>query len=263
MGKAVSAAALPDGGFGVELADGDPVRARRLLVTTGLVDELPDVPGVRERWGRDVILCPYCQGWEIRDQAMVVLGSGPLAVHQALMFRQWTDDLTLLLHTAPEPKPEEMEQLTARGTTVVTGEAAGLVVADDRLTGVRLATGELIAAQVLVVGPRFVASDGVLASLGLAAAEHPTGMGTHVLADSTGRTAVPGVWVAGNVADLAAGIVAAAAAGSWAAAQINADLTAEDTALAVAERARSQGGQPDPAPQARTPEIRPAPAAAR
>ena len=190
---------------------------------------------MRERWGRDVIHCPYCRGWEVRDQAMAVLGTGPLAVHQALMFRQWSDTLTLLLHTAQVPTDEEMEQLSARGINVVHGEVTGLVVTDDRLTGVQMASREVIAAQVLVVGPRFAASDGVLNSLDVAAVEHQMGVGTHVQADSAGLTAAPGVWVAGNVADLAAGIVAATAAGSWTAAQINADLTAEDTARAVAE----------------------------
>ena len=80
------------------LADGRGVRARRLLVTTGLVDELPDVPGLRERWGRDVLHCPYCHGWEVRDQAIGVLASGPMSVHQALLFRQLSADVAYFLH---------------------------------------------------------------------------------------------------------------------------------------------------------------------
>jgi thioredoxin reductase len=86
-------------GFQVALTDGQAVSARRLLVTTGLADELPGVPGVAERWGRDVLHCPYCHGWEVRDQRIGVLASGPLSVHQALLFRQWSSDVTLLLHT--------------------------------------------------------------------------------------------------------------------------------------------------------------------
>jgi len=82
-------AARPNrGGFEVEVAGGPTVRGRRLLVTTGLVDELPEVPGVRELWGRDVLHCPYCHGWEVRDQPLGVLATGPLSVHQALMWRQ-------------------------------------------------------------------------------------------------------------------------------------------------------------------------------
>src|SRR6185503_16115235 len=99
-GEVTSAHRLDDGGFHVVLGD-RIVQARRLLVTTGLVDELPDVAGVAERWGRDVLHCPYCHGWEVRDQAIGVLGSSPFAVHAALMWRQWSADVTLFRHTAP------------------------------------------------------------------------------------------------------------------------------------------------------------------
>ncbi|MFD0662507.1 hypothetical protein [Thermocatellispora tengchongensis] len=75
-GTVTRARPLDGGGFQVDLADGRSVRARRLLVTTGLVDELPDVPGLAERWGREVLHCPYCHGWEVRDQPIGVLG-GP------------------------------------------------------------------------------------------------------------------------------------------------------------------------------------------
>ena len=78
-------------GFTVGLADGRTVSARRLLVTTGVVDELPEIPGLRERWGRDVIHCPYCHGWEVRDRAIGVLASSPMVAHQALLFRQLSD----------------------------------------------------------------------------------------------------------------------------------------------------------------------------
>ena len=141
-GKVVDGAvatAVRDGdGFVVTLADGRSVRARRLLVTTGLVDELPDVPGLRERWGRDVLHCPYCHGWEVRDQAVGVLASGPMSVHQALLFRQWTGDVTYFSHTMPAPTPEQAEQFAARGITVVDGEVAAVETVDDRLAGVRM-----------------------------------------------------------------------------------------------------------------------------
>ena len=230
----VASAEVVDGGFAVELEDGRRVGARRLLVTTGLVDELPDVPGVRERWGRDVLHCPYCHGWEVRDQAIGVLASGPMAVHQALLFRQLTADVTLFLHTAPEPTDEEAEQLAARGITVVEGEVASLEVHEDRLTGVRLQSGEVIPRSAVVVGPRFAARAGMLADLGLETTTHPSGMGEHIEADATGLTAVPGVWVAGNVTDPTAQVLGSASAGAMAGAAINADLMAEDTREAVA-----------------------------
>lgn len=230
----VSTAARDTEGFTVALAGGGSVRARRLLVATGLVDELPDVPGLRERWGREVVHCPYCHGWEVRDQAIGVLASGPLSVHQALLFRQWSDDVTFFSHTRPQPSGEEAEQLAARGIRVVDGEVTSLAVAEDRLVGVRLSDGTLVSREALAVSPRMVARAGFLAALGLRPVEHPSGAGEHIPAEPTGRTDVPGVWVAGNVTDLAAQVGAAAAAGATAAAQINADLVAEETRQAVA-----------------------------
>ena len=233
-GGRVASAALVDGGFAVGLEDGRRVGARRLLVTTGLVDELPDVPGVRERWGRDVLHCPYCHGWEVRDQPIGVLALNSWAAHQALLFRQWSADVTLFLHTAPRPTDEEAEQLTARGIAVVEGEVASLEVVGNRLAGVRMGGGEVVALRALAVMPRFVARTEMLAGLGLETTVHPLGVGEHVEADATGLTAVPGVWVAGNVADLMAQVVGAAEAGVRAGAAINADLVAEDTHHAVA-----------------------------
>ena len=235
--RVVSAQRLRGGMFRVVLADGRVVLARRLLVTTGLVDELLDVPGVAQRWGRDVLHCPYCHGWEVRDRAIGVLASGPLAVHQALLFRQLSADVILFLHTAPAPGPAEREQLAARGIAVVDGEVAALEVTGDRLTGVRLRCGEVIPRQALVVQPRFMARADVLISLGLEPADQHIGghvVGSCVPADPTGATAVPGVWVAGNVTDLRAQVISAAAAGLNTAAAINADLVAEDARDAVA-----------------------------
>ncbi|MEO3781209.1 NAD(P)/FAD-dependent oxidoreductase [Micromonospora sp. B11E3] len=238
----VDGARRQDDGFAVGLADGRTVRARRLLVATGLVDALPDIPGVRERWGRDVLHCPYCHGWEVRDRAIGVLASGPLAVHQALLFRQWSPDVTLFAHTMARPGGEEAEQLAARGVTVVAGEVASLEVAEDRLVGVRLRDGTVVSREAVAVSTRMVARAGFLAALGLRPVEHPLGVGEHVPADPTGRTEVPGVWVAGNVADLAAQVGAAAAGGAVAAAAINADLIAEETRQAVAAQRGSFSG---------------------
>ena len=228
----VATAARDTQGFTVALADGRSVRARRLLVATGLVDQLPDVPGVRERWGRDVVHCPYCHGWEVRDQAIGVLASGPMSVHQALLFRQLSDDITYFSHTMP-PTDEQAEQLAARGIRVVDGAVASLEIVEDRLVGVRLGDGTVVDREALAVAPRMVARAGFLADLGLQPTEHPSGLGEHIPADPTGQTHAAGVWVAGNVTDLAAQVGAAAAAAAAAAAQINADLVAEETRRAV------------------------------
>ncbi|MGW2084566.1 NAD(P)/FAD-dependent oxidoreductase [Streptomyces sp. NPDC001880] len=237
---AVAAERLSDGeGFRVVRKDGAPVVARRLLVTTGLVDELPPVPGLAERWGREVLHCPYCHGREVGSRPVGVLATGPLAVHQALMWRQWSADITLFRHTGPEFTDEEYEQLAARGIAVVDGEVTGLDVTDDRLTGVRLAGGRVVAAEAVVVQPRFTARADFLAGLGLDATEMKAAdqvIGTYVAADPAGATEAPGVWVAGNVADPKGQVVAVAAAGVQAAAAINADLITDDVNRAVAAR---------------------------
>jgi thioredoxin reductase len=244
---AVRSVARREDRFTITLDDQRVTSARRLLVTTGLVDELPAVPGVRERWGRDVLHCPYCHGWEVRDQAIGVLASGPLAVHQALLFRQLTSDVVLFSHTAPALSEEEAEQLAARQVRVVAGRVESLEVVDDRLAGVRLAEGTVVARQALVVSPRLVARSEALAGLGLHPTEHPLGVGEFISGDATGLTTVPGVWVAGNVKNLAAVAMAAAAEGVTAAAAINADLVAEGTRRAVTARRASRCGARPPA----------------
>ena len=222
-----------DGGFDIELADGRTTRARRLLVTTGLIDRIPEIAGLHERWGRDVVHCPYCHGWEVRDRAIGVIANGPMAVHSALLFRQWTDDIVLFTHTMAAPTDEAAEKLAARGIRVITGPVAALEVGGDRISGVRLADGTVVAREIVAVGSRMVAQSEVLRKLGLEAVEHPSGSGEYVQTDAMYRTDVPGVWAAGNVTDLTAQVGAAAAGGAFAAAQINADLVEEETRLAV------------------------------
>jgi thioredoxin reductase/SAM-dependent methyltransferase len=243
-GTVVAAERLDAGDFRVSLADGSAVRAARLLLTTGLVDELPEIPGVAERWGRDVLHCPYCHGYEVRDQAIGVVATGPLAVHQALLWRQWSSDVTLFTHTMPAPEGEEAERLAARGITVVDGPVAGLQVTDDRLTGVRLANGQVISRDAITVATRLTARADVAASLGLKTTEQEMGghvIGTYLAADPTGATSVPGVWVAGNVANVTEQVIGAAGAGVRAAAAINADLIEEETRRAV--ELRREGGR--------------------
>jgi thioredoxin reductase len=229
----------------VELDDGRRVVARRVLAATGLVDQLPEISGLRAPWGRDVVHCPYCHGWEVRDRAIGVLATGPMAMHQALLFRQLTDDLTLFTHTAPPLDEEDLAKLAARSIEVVNGEVRGIVTVNDRIVGVRLRDGTVIAREVLTVASRMVPRAEFLASLGLRPIAHPSGLGDYIPADPTGRTDAPGVWVAGNVTDLSAQVGAAAAAGAATAAQINADLVEEDTQRALeVTSGRGQVGVP-------------------
>ncbi|MEU3661123.1 NAD(P)/FAD-dependent oxidoreductase [Streptomyces sp. NPDC032940] len=220
--------------FAVELAGGRTVRARRLIVTTGLKDELPDVPGVAERFGRDVLHCPFCHGWEVRDERFGVLATSPLSVHQALMVSGWSADVTLFLHTVAEEElsDEDLRRLSAAGVKVVPGEVAGLRVEDDRLTGVRLAggapsgEGAVHDRSVLFVAPRAVPQTGLMERLGAELQETP--FGAYPVVDPTGRTTVPGVWTAGNAMGFAEQVVHAASGGYRAASAIVGDLIMSD-----------------------------------
>jgi thioredoxin reductase (NADPH) len=235
-GTVVAAERIADG-FRVVLADGQAVHARRLLVATGLIDELPEVPGVAERWGQDVLHCPYCHGYEVRDQAIGILASGPMASHQALMFRQLSADVVFFQHTGPAPNATEREELAALGIPVVEGEVAALEVIDDQLAGVRMRSGEIVPRQAVVVAPRFRARAGFLAPLGLEPTDRELNgylLGSSIAADPNGATAVPGLWVAGNVADLRAQVIVSSSAGLMVGTAINADLIAQDTRQAVA-----------------------------
>src|SRR5690348_11095734 len=121
-----------DGAFTLRLASGQVLQARRVLLATGALDELPDIPGARERWGRDFLHCPYCHGWEVRDQPIGVLGTGPGSVDHAHLLRQWSDDVVFFPHTHGIAAGERAA-LDASGIDVIAGRVARLRVVDDRL----------------------------------------------------------------------------------------------------------------------------------
>jgi thioredoxin reductase len=214
--------------FDLVLEDGQTLHARRVLVTTGLRDELPDVPGVRERWGRDLLHCPYCHGHEVRDQQLGVLGATPEAVAHAHLIRQWADDVVLFT-LGDRLTPDQSEGLVARAIGVVEEPVARLVVEGDRLAGVELDSGRVVPRDAVFVRPRFVANDDLLTGLGCA-----TDDAGWVTTDDTGLTSIPGVWAAGNASNPRAQVITAAGEGSAAAIAINNDLVAEDVPIAVA-----------------------------
>ncbi|MEU0744101.1 NAD(P)/FAD-dependent oxidoreductase [Streptomyces sp. NPDC006134] len=230
--------------FAVELGGGRTVHARRLVVATGLKDELPAVPGVAERFGRDVLHCPFCHGWEVRDEPFGVLGTGPMSVHQALIVSRWSKDVTLFLHTLAEEELSDLDlrRLAAAGVKVVPGEVAGLVVEDDRITGVRLTggtpsgDGPVHELSVVFVGPRAVPQTGLLEKLGAELEETP--LGAYPVVDRTGLTTVPGVWAAGNATGFAEQVVHAASGGYRAATAIVGDLLMADLDAALGAEAQ-------------------------
>jgi len=214
-------------GFDVELTDGHVISARRLLVATGLRDELPDIPGLHERWARDVLHCPYCHGYEVRARRLGVLGGSPAAVRYAQIVRQWSE--AVVYFTPPETLvPSERIQLAARGIAITEGNARRILVDGDQLTGVELDRGRTVACEALFVPPRFVPQNDLLVGLGCEL--DPVGWPT---TDDTGLTSVPGVWVAGNISNPRAQVITAAGEGSAAAIAINADLVEEDVRNAI------------------------------
>lgn len=225
-------------GFRVALRGGRSVDARRLLVATGLRDEIPDVPGLRERWARDVLHCPYCHGFEVRDQRIGVLGGSPQAVMYAQIVRQWSDDVVYFTPSGTLTTADRTG-LAARAISIVEGAVRRVLVDDDRLCGIELDEDRTVRRDALFVPPRFVPNDDLLVDLGCDVDE-----GGWVITDGTGLTSVSGVWVAGNVANPRAQVVTAAGEGSTAAIAINADLVADDVRIAI--RDFTGGSRPTP-----------------
>jgi thioredoxin reductase len=210
-------------GFSLRLGGGRSVAARRLLIATGAVDDLPDIPGARERWARDFLHCPYCHGWEVRDQPIGVLGTGPGSVEHAHLLRQWSDDVIYFAHTRPITAGERAA-LDARGIPVIDEPVARLSVVDDRLDAVQLTDGRSIPRTAVFIRPALRArNDGLTDALGCEVDE-----GGFVRVDATGRTTAAGVWAAGNAANPRAQVITAAGEGSAAAIAINTDLVEED-----------------------------------
>ncbi|HEX7351148.1 NAD(P)/FAD-dependent oxidoreductase [Brachybacterium sp.] len=238
--RAADPSAEGDLRFEVALADGRTLTARRLLITTGTRDELPAIPGLAQHWGHGLVHCPFCHGWEVRDQAIGVLATRPASFHHALMFAALSDDLTVFTIDGLEVDPGTRERFDALGVRVIEGGVQEIVAsADGGIAGVRMADGELVPREVLVAAtvlhPRL---DG-LEELGLAVEELSGGMGWKVAADPSGGTEIPGVSVAGNVTDPAAQVGLSAAAGALAGARLHGMLVMTDADAAVTRRAHA------------------------
>ena len=222
-------------GTGIEVETPDAaIRTRRLLVATGLDDVLPDIPGLREQWGRGVVVCPYCDGWEHRNDVIGVVATSPRSIDQAQLLRQWSDQVVYFANAHGEPTADEMAALERRGIRFEPGRVTGLRIDGDRLTGVEL-DGRVIPVGVVFTGPTPRPRDALLRSLGAATTEGP--LGTWVDVDDDGRTSVPGVWAVGNVVNVRANVPVSMGLGSLVAGALNADLVADDIARASAPRA--------------------------
>lgn len=239
-GRALGVERTDDGHFRVGLVGGHTIIARRVLAATGLVDELPDIEGLRRHWGTDVIHCPFCHGYEVRDRRIVQIVTHSAGLHPSSLFRQLTDRLTIVVHDGPGSEPiagSSLDALRAAGVEILTATVRRIVNGDDgRLVAVELVDGRRIEADAVAVGPRFRARIEPFRQLGLEAVPHPMGIGDHVETDPTGATSVPGLYAAGNVTDPGHQLLQAAADGGRVGAMIAFALADEDLRCGRARR---------------------------
>lgn len=242
-GRVLGARRLEDGSFQLDLSGGHTLVARRVVAATGVTDELPEIEGLAEQWGRGVVHCPFCHGYEVRDQRLVMIVAQPLGLHAAPVWRHLSDRLTVVLHTdlGPDVERDSIAPLEAAGVPVVRGPVCRVVEAPDgSVAGVEMVSGEVLAADAVLVGSRFRARAEALAGLGVTATEHASGAGDVVQVDPmTGETAVPGVYAAGNLTDPSLQVLPAAAHGSRVGAMVAFSLASEDLRATAPEPGRT------------------------
>lgn len=224
-----------DGRFRLDLTGGHTLVARRVLVATGLTDQLPAIDGVAEQWGRGVIHCPFCHGFEVRDQRLVQIVTHPLNLHPTPLFRHLTDRLTVVLHDPTGIDEAVVDALAASGVIVERSQVRRVIHAgpDGAVCGVELGDGRVLEADAVVVGARFRPRADLLAGVGLTISPHPIGAGDTLAVDPRGETTVSGIYAAGNVTDPSLQVLASAAQGSQVGAMIAFSLAEEDLAAAA------------------------------
>lgn len=220
----VTAAVADGSGFVLELADGSRHHSRRVLLATGMDYQTPQIPGLAELWGTSAFHCPFCHGWEMRDQPVAVLASGDRAEHLALMLRGWTDDIVVLTN-GPAGFAADV-RIDEREIAEFVSEA-GELVAVEFTDGVRLARRGVLVAASLRQRSNLAAQLGVVTA--------PTGPVAEdaVAIDAFHRTSVPGVFAAGDLSAAMPQVAASIATGSLSAAAVVQSLLADDFGLPV------------------------------
>lgn len=199
-----------DNGFLVTLEDGAAYSSLRLILATGIVDELPALPGLREHWGQGVFHCPYCHGYEVAGGRLGVLPFLPISTHHALLIREW-GDVTLFSNGAALPDDAELSTLAAAGITIETETVAAITGEPGHLTGILLRDGRTVALDaIFTAAPTRMASP-LPAALGCAFDETP--LGPIIRVDATMQSTVPGVFAAGDAARFPSNLPAAVADG--------------------------------------------------
>jgi thioredoxin reductase len=217
--------------FTSSLASGAQVQGRRVVIAMGGTDVLPDIPGLNEVWGKDVHVCPYCHGYEVRDAPLAVIATGDHSPMYALMIRNWSRDLIYFEHERPPLTSEEESQFEAMGIRRVHGTVSRMVVEGGRLTAIETENDDRFERSAVFIGTLLQANASILEPVGVTLRQ--TGQGTIVEAVAQGRTNVPGIWVVGNVTTPSLTVVGAAAAGAMTAGSVNMDLIMDDVATHV------------------------------
>ncbi len=212
------------GTFDVAFSGGS-IRARRILLSTGVIDELPEIGGFRELWGASIFQCPYCHGWEVQDQRFAYLAANTEALTFALFLRGWTSDVVALTHAKFEVADDVRQKLASGGVTVEERPIRRLLSYNGRLTRIELADGAMLERDVVFAHPPQRQVD-LVSAIGVALDDK----GFVQVNETTRETSIPGVYAAGDLAPSVQGGQAAilsAASGMRAAAMINHTLTIE------------------------------------
>ena len=217
-------------GFAVALGDGTKVRARKVLLATGMVDELPPIAGIEALWGNGVFNCPYCHGWEVRNQPLAVYGRGEAGLHLVTLLRGWSDDVVLCTDGASGLNEEERGRLGALSVGLREEEIVLLDGADGALERIVFADGSALSRRGLLLHAPVRQRSDLPARLGCAFTDQG-----RIAVDEVGATTVPGVAAAGDAANLMPQVMVAAASGVLAGAGLNRAMLVEDSA-AIADR---------------------------
>ncbi|NVP54577.1 NAD(P)/FAD-dependent oxidoreductase [Mycoplana rhizolycopersici] len=207
--------------FRVVGSNGEAVHGRRVLLSTGFEDILPDVPGLAQFWGERVLHCPYCHGYELGGGALGVLASGPMSAHQATLLADW-GDVTLFTNEQPEPDAQSLSLLVERNVSFVSGKVEKVAGGDDGGLVVSTAHGYAVSVKGLFVAPQLKIRGGIPQALGLATAE--SRVGPTIAIDGERQTSLPGLYAAGDIVLGAANITLASADGVTAGLNIHRSL---------------------------------------
>jgi thioredoxin reductase len=187
--------------FRVTRSDGTVSRARRLVLATGITDHLPEIPGMKELWGTGVAHCPYCHGYEVAGRPIAILASSEKSIHQALLLRDWSDDVTLLTNGAQPPSGEDAERLRRRGVSIETAGVERLIARGTDLEAVATVDGRHLPFGALFIAARWTLSSPLAEQLGCET-DDAGNAGPIVKTDAFKESTVPGVYVAGDAARL-------------------------------------------------------------